>query len=468
MPDTNSIVVIGGGFAGAAFALHFLRDHPGTRADLTIVEPRATLGAGLAYSAEAPEHRTNVAAMRMSVFPDDPGNFDQWLRDEGEPLRDPSCVVPDVGLFPSRAVFGRYVDAMLRQQAGKANGVTFTHRRARATAVVPHGAGFSVTLDDGSSLPASTVVLAIGHTVPDLPAMLRGVPGVIADPWDTAAVRAIPKDARVLVVGTGLTACDIIASLQKAGHQGPITAVSRHGLLPRPRTRLPVSAEGDFSTAPEHTAVGLLRRVRKAVAAAAEQGHPWENIVDALRQQASSAWGTLSWNQRTRLLRHLRTYWDVHRFQCAPQIDATVRGLQESGQLHVRAASLLGVGAGRAALRPRGASEPELLPVDVIVNCTGPGHRSVTEQHPVLRGLASEEMLQADPARLGILVDDESRVIKATGEAWPNLFVAGPLARGTHGELMGLPQVNLQPRAVATSVASLATGSAMRVRELLS
>ena len=77
-------------------------------------------------------------------------------------------------------------------------------------------------------------------------------------------------------------------------------------------------------------------------------------------------------------------------------------------------------------------------------------------------------MLQADPARLGILVDDESRVIKATGEAWPNLFVAGPLARGTHGELMGLPQVNLQPRAVAASVASLATGSAVRVPELTS
>ncbi len=468
MANSNSIVVIGGGFAGAAFALHFLRDHVGTSADLTIVEPRVTLGAGLAYSAAAPEHRTNVPATRMSVFPENPEHFDRWLRDAGEPERDPSCVVPEIGLFPSRAVYGRYVDATLRDQVSKTTGVTFTHQRARATAVVPRGNGFSVQLDDGSSLAASTVVLAIGHTVPDLPGVLRGAQGVIADPWDTAAVRAIPADARVLVVGTGLTACDIIASLQKAGHRGPVTAVSRHGLLPRPRTRLPVSAEGDFSTAPERTAVGLLRRVRKAVAAAAEQGHPWENIVDALRQQAASAWGTLNWNQRTRLLRHLRTYWDVHRFQCAPQIDATVRTLQDSGQLHVRAASLLGVGAGRAVLRPRGAEEPELLAVDVIVNCTGPGHRSVTEQHPVLRGLAADGLLQADPARLGILVDGESRVVKGDGVAWPNLFVAGPLARGTHGELMGLPQVNLQPRAVAARVASLVPGSAARMHALLS
>jgi uncharacterized NAD(P)/FAD-binding protein YdhS len=46
--------------------------------------------------------------------------------------------------------------------------------------------------------------------------------------------------------------------------------------------------------------------------------------------------------------------------------------------------------------------------------------------------------------------------VRTDGVAWPNLFVAGPLARGTFGELMGLPQVNTQPRAVAAQLARLA------------
>jgi uncharacterized NAD(P)/FAD-binding protein YdhS len=99
------------------------------------------------------------------------------------------------------------------------------------------------------------------------------------------------------------------------------------------------------------------------------------------------------------------------------------------------------------------------LVCDWIVNCTGPGHRSVVATQPVLRGLAEMGGLQADPARLGILVDGDSRVVKADGSAWPNLFVAGPLARGTHGELMGLPQVNTQPREIAGMLAALATAA---------
>jgi uncharacterized NAD(P)/FAD-binding protein YdhS len=453
------ITIIGGGFSGAACALHFLRDHPGIAARLTIVEPRPVLGAGLAYSSPAPEHRTNVAAARMSVWPEQPLHLHEWLHEIGDPARDPASAMPDGRLYPSRAVFGRYVQAQLQAQVAANPAVAFTHVRQAATAVSPAGGRFRIHLANGAALNADAVVLAISHTKPDLPAVLRSCAAVLRDPWDVAALERIAPEARVLVVGTGLTACDVIATLLARGHAGPITALSRHGLLPRPRTLLPVEAEGDFATQPETTALGLLRRVRRAMDTAMQAGRPWENIIDALRQQAAAAWGTLDWAQRRILLRHLRTFWDVHRFQCAPQIDAALTRAQETGALAVRAAHLLSAtdvpGGVQVRLRPRGNAGAETLDCDVVINCTGPGHRSVTAAHPVLRGLAEAGLLMADPASLGIWVDAQSRVLRAGGTAWDRLFVAGPLARGTHGELMGLPQVNLQPRAVAAQLAAL-------------
>jgi uncharacterized NAD(P)/FAD-binding protein YdhS len=453
------IAIIGGGFSGAACALHFLRDHPGIAARLTIVEPRPVLGAGLAYSSPASEHRTNVAAARMSVLPDQPLHLHEWLHQIGDPARDPASAMPDGRLYPSRSVFGRYVQAQLQAQVAASPAVAFSHMRQAVNEVHAVGDRFRIALADGETLMADAVVLAVSHTKPDLPGVLRGCGAVLADPWDVAALERIVPDARVLVVGTGLTACDVVATLLARGHLGPVTAVSRHGLLPRPRTLLPVEAEGDFSTQPETTALGLLRRVRRAVDIATQAGRPWENIIDALRQQAGVAWGTLDWAQRRILLRHLRTWWDVHRFQCAPQIDAALTQARATGTLVVRAAHLLSVtdapSGVQVRLRPRGTGGNEALECDVVINCTGPGHRSVTAAHPVLRGLAASGLLMADPASLGIRVDGRSRVLRADGSAWDRLFVAGPLARGTFGELMGLPQVNLQPRAVAAELAAL-------------
>ena len=454
------IVVIGGGLTGAAFVLHLLRDHD-PAATITVVEPAATLGAGLAYSTTDPVHRVNVSASRMSLFSEQPEHFEAWLRARGMPAADPEGALPDGRLYPQRAQFGRYVQDSLTTatQAARAD---VRHVRQRATAAVPTDAGFQVRLEDGEVLQADLLVLAVSHTAPDLPRFLRaieGQAGLVVDPWQQDALDTLYGDA--LVVGTGLTGCDVIASLRARGHRGRIIAVSRRGLLPRPRTMQPVAAFGSFDQAPSHTALALLRRVRATVAEATRLGRPWEDVIDALRTQARIVWGSLPIVEKQRLLRHLRPFWDVHRFQSAPQIDRVVRDELVSGGLELLAATPLSAerhGAGfRVLLHPRGAPATARITREVasIVNCTGPGHRSVVERHPVLRSLHAAGALEADPMALGIAVDTRSRVLRPDGDAWNNLFVVGPLARGTHGELMGLPQVSLQPREVAAAIAAL-------------
>ena len=430
---------------------------------MTLVEPNAVPGAGLAYSTTDPVHRVNVAAGRMSLFTELPDHFDAWLRDRGMPRSDPDGALPDGRLFPRRALYGRYVNETL-QSAIRLARADVRHVRQRAVAARPEGAGFRIDLDDGGTVEADLLVLAVSHTAPDLPRFLQACKGdawLIADPWQPGALDAMPRDSDILVVGTGLTGCDVIASLRARGCRGRIVAVSRRGLLPRPRTMLPVSSFGVFDQAPADNALALLRRVRAAVAEAGRLGRPWEDVIAALRDQARIVWGSLPVPERRRLLRHLRPFWDVHRFQSAPQIDRVVHDELASGGLELLAATPLAAERTdrgfSVTLHPRGTLPVTRILRDVaaIVNCTGPGHRSVVDSHPVLRSLNRAGALEADPMALGIAVDALSRVIRPDGVAWDRLFVVGPLARGTHGELMGLPQVSAQPREVAATIAGL-------------
>jgi|GEM_PF-2745193 len=62
--DPCDALIIGGGVSGSLLAAHLLRQ-PGKRR-LTIVEPRAQLGRGEAYSASEPEQTLNANAARMN------------------------------------------------------------------------------------------------------------------------------------------------------------------------------------------------------------------------------------------------------------------------------------------------------------------------------------------------------------------------------------------------------------------
>lgn len=465
------IAIVGGGLSGALAALHLARDHPALDARIVVIEPRDALGAGVAYDTRAPELRINVTAARMVMFAEDPLHFDRWLRAGDEATVDPAAVMPDGALYPRRGRVGDYVASMLA-------GTRIEHVRARAVGCVPGQSGFLLALDDQQVLKADVMVLAVSNPPPSLPGFLRDLPEaltdrLVVDPWDAAAVARIATDDRVLVVGTGLTACDVVASLRGQGHRGSITLLSRHGLLPRPRTPHRVEPIGDFSTAPARTALALLRHVRCLLRETASRGRPWEDVIAALRDQATTLWQALPVVEQRRVQRHLRVVWDAHRFQSAPQIDAHLRAAEADGQLTVVAGRVAAVSASGTQERGvfrirawrRGTGAIIDIPADTVVNCTGPGHGLVVETNPILSDLAVRHALVTDPCRLGVATDMSGRLVRADGTAWRNAFVVGPLARGTFGELMGLPQISTQPRRVARQIAMLLDPDGTRVAD---
>lgn len=457
VPDLHvPVAVIGGGFSGAAVAWHLLRLRPQLE-QVVLIEPRAELGRGLAYSAADPSHRINVPATRMSLIPDQPTHFNDWLESTGALDADPAARRSEGRNFPARAVFGTYVAEQLA-----ALGPRVTHVVAAAETVEARGDGYRIRTGDGAIIEAGLVVLAVAHAPPSPPSALARAlathPRFVPDPWQAGALEAVRPDDRVLIVGTGLTMADIVASLERLGHRGEIVALSRRGLRSRGHPALVHEPFGDFSTDPARSAGALVRRIRAAVAQAGEAGQSWHCVLDQVRLQGSLIWNALPQPERARLLRHLRPFWDVHRFRIAPQVEEVLDRRITEGTLDLRAASLREVtvadDAIHVTLRARRTGEVTQETFDAVITATGPAHGRVFADNPVLASLERAGLARPDTLRLGIEVAPDGRCIGAAGVPTPGLYVAGPLARGTVGELMGLPDVTNYAIRIAGEVAA--------------
>ena len=108
------IVIIGGGFSGAAVAIELLRLAPnGVR--VTLLEPRQSPGAGVAYSTAEPTHRINVPAARMQLAGDEEGAFDHWYRHQPAFTVDVQALRPDGSTSAQfiRAIKAKYPEQLV-------------------------------------------------------------------------------------------------------------------------------------------------------------------------------------------------------------------------------------------------------------------------------------------------------------------------------------------------------------------
>ncbi len=455
-PGAVTVAIIGGGLSGAAVAYRLALETPSPALRILVIEPRADLGRGLAYSTPDPEHRLNVPHVKMSLRTEEPAHFADWLSSPEAPALPAGSATLSGQIFAPRAVFGAYVGRTLAPLLEEGR---IRHLQGRAADIRRAGNRFRIALDDGPEVVADSVILAIAHPEPALPPALRPLHGtsqLVADPFAPGALDGIGANERLLVVGSGLTSADILATLDRRGHAGPIHVISRHGWRSKQHGPAQEETAEDFTRNPARTALGLLRRVRAALADDAELGLTWHAVFDRLRAQGPAIWAALPLAERRRFLRHLRGLWDVHRFRIAPQTAEVLDRMERSHRLRFLTGRLVSADVAPDGLRlhwrARGASGLSPLAADRIVLATGPDHSRVTETNALLRALAAGGLIARDPLRLGIHTAPEGTAIAADGSTRPGLYIAGPLARGTVGELMGVPEVTAWAEHVARRV----------------
>jgi uncharacterized NAD(P)/FAD-binding protein YdhS len=442
MKKQGTIAIVGGGVSGALTAYHLVRRSVPAR--VVILDPHPQLGLGLAYSTPSRQHLLNVPAGKISALPDQPDHFLRWLQMH----YDPKITAAD---FAPRAVFGQYIQSLLATIQG------IEHLQTAVFDCHVAGAQATLSLADGTTLTADAVVLATGNFNP---AALPGISEEVTrrgvyrhSAWEDATYENLPVDAPITLIGTGLTAIDVLLRLRERGHRGIVTAISRHGIFPNRHAPYEPLAECIITGEPPAKAHELLHAVHQAIKA----GKPWRAVVDSLRARTNELWLALSPAEQRRFRRHLLRRWEVVRHRMAPPIADHLDAELAAGTLVHHHGSLHAVtsaeGGATVQFRTNSANMVEVAAARVI-NCTGPDMNYHRVGSPLLNSLFAQGLIVDGPLGNGLWSDQHGALRTQDGTSSSVLFNVGPGRMGTLLESIAVPELRNQAADLAELLAA--------------
>lgn len=435
----RTIVIVGGGFSGTLVAANLLRRPPPGPTRLVLIERASEVARGAAYAERGFPYLLNVPASRMSANSAAPKEFLEFAK-----RRIPKATGED---FLPRALYGEYLgEVLLAAQLSAPANIRLEIVKESVTNLrrIERHLPLQVELDGGSRFTADDVVLALGNPKPASLATAKPVlehGAYIADPW--AVNLKFERGQPVLLIGTGLTAADVINVASSDPQRLPdLHALSRHGLVPPRQTPFrPDAFKGDGNAlllAASTSLRGLTSSVRLLANEAERMGGDWREAITFVRNMAPTIWQRLPERDRVRFLRHVRAYWDIYRHRLPPELIQRIDSLKTMQRLTIHAGHIKQmIPQGdriEVTWRPRGIERLRTQQFDKVINCTGPDYAIARSADPLWRSLVQCGLCVADSLGLGLRTGPNGAVIDADGWPGPHLFYVGPMLRADHWE----------------------------------
>lgn len=448
----HKVAIIGGGAAAATLVSELLERRTQRPLHLDWYTGGVVAGRGVAYGTPSERHLLNVRAASMGMFVSKPGGFLEYAQ-----ALDPSVKGSD---FLPRRMYGDFLQS--RAEEAVKNAGSYGHDvnvlPFAAESVVPSAEGVTIGYGDGET-QAEAAVLAIGSLPP------RPLPGVeeaaiasgryITDPWPfLASAGHDERPLRVLVIGLGLTAVDVLLELSTRWPNAHFDALSRHGKLPEPHLAAASAPNDDGgelieSMRDDANIRAWLRRLRETTAGAED----WRTVIDGMRPHTQSLWHHLPRTERARFLRHARWAWERARHRMPPQVAATIAALEAGGRFtrgrgRMRAVQLSHDGTLSVVHGlPGGGDSTDAY--DVVIQTVGLNTDTQRTEHRLVRQLVLGGLVTPDPLGLGFAALPDGHLLDGNGKPRPNLFALGSLLRGALWESTAIPEIRKQAQNLA-------------------
>lgn len=457
-----SCIIIGGGCSGTLAAIQLLR----AQCAVTIIERRAAVGPGLAYTVPSDRCTLNVAADAMGIDPAHPEGFFEWLTQ-----RTPNVHPKD---FVSRRLFGSYLHDQLQAAAaairtndgvGPAS-LTMIHDEATDVQFNQVTNRFEVSLERTGVVTGDLCIVAIGNVARTRVNGQEVSAPLFSDPYQESSYQHLDRARQVCIIGTGLTAVDCVLETEGHGFKGQYTLLSRHGHLPLRHESHHKQAEGAAAPPPQYTVpphlapplrpaqsfLELFRSIRNECSRVGSS----QPVLTALRPHIQEIWAALTTVQRRQFLRHVRPVWDIHRHRIPPRHADLLSSLIASGRLHVAAGRLELVRMHALTEKHDPAVPREVWyqergggrrvgQYDAVFLCAGPESDVRAMKLPVVRNLCARGWLCPGELGLGARINTDTLPPGAIGR----IAILGPLQREDLWEITAVREIRLEAKRLA-------------------
>ena len=449
------IAIVGGGASGTLTAIQLLQN---TNSPLSIklINKDSGLARGFAYSTSSTQHLLNVRANNMSIFPDKPGHFIEWARQNNiDELIEKSHLPLEEDFMP-RKYYGNYINDCLNEAIkNKKPFIDFEIIQKEAVDIEVNKSEYLIKFMDGSLLNASKIVLAFGNFLPANIAIgnmdFYNTAHYIRHPYNGQLFDDIKPEEEVLIIGTGLTAIDAVLQLKEKGVKGKITAISRNGLLPGLHVKQIKHIE--YAGGKSNYALReIFSLIREEIKLADKEGVSWQNIIDGLRPYNQKLWMQFSEEDKRAFVKKFSPAWNVSRHRMAGAIHQKIEAWRKKEEFVLAKGGLQNLaqeeGRVRVELNAK-HKEHSVFYVDKVINCSGPQSDYEKVEIPLIKSLVNKGIISSDPLRLGINATPEGAIIDRKNNVSASLFTLGPPLRGILWETIAMPEIRVQAKKLA-------------------
>ncbi len=439
---TNSLAIIGGGISGTLTVLQIIKQ---SKSPISILwfDTQNKYGKGYAYNTFDEHHLLNVRANNMSVFPDDPDHFINWLQ-----TKNVNYSAKD---FISRRLFGEYVSNTLETLKHTNSNVTVEQITEEVVAIDQEGEMFRIKTHQ--TYTVKKVVLALGNFLPAHPKSIStefiSSKYYFQNAFNVQLTNQIQSHQNITIIGSGLTMIDMIVSLARFNYKGKIQVISPHAYIPQAHQDNPLpSVDGFIDGKKKYTLLQIVALVNQQIKLAKTQNLNVHSVIDTMRPHLQTLWLNFSLSEKQQFLRHLRHKWGVARHRAPSQSMAVFNELQASVQLTLtkgRIFDIKTVGPKFDIYYNTTQKTNQVLHTELIINCTGPESNYDKVPSGLIKYLISNQIIVPDPIKYGIDAQKDGCIIK-------NMYTLGPPLKGILWESVAVPEIRVQARDLAAKI----------------